>query len=129
MPGILEAVARGVLEHRRLALELGPTGAFPNLGGGRVVWVGVRGDTEALLRLQSSVEQAVQRAGFEAEPRTFRPHITLGRAKKGLAFSLPHNVAALDPVPVQVDRLTLMASDLKPGGAVYTSLGVAALYC
>lgn len=57
-------------------LRLAGAGAF-----GRAVWLGVHGDRSRLAELAASVQDAVQAAGVELEPRRWRPHLTVGRTR------------------------------------------------
>jgi 2'-5' RNA ligase len=50
----------------------------------RALWVGVE-ENPMLLRLQTKIEQLLQRAGLSPEARKFKPHITLARFKGGNA--------------------------------------------
>jgi len=77
---------------------------------------------EPLIRLQTKVEKAVQRAGQPAEGRKFRPHVTLARFKgaPGTKFGpylQRHGLFRCDPVAV--DRFQLISSKLTPNGPIY----------
>lgn len=107
-------------------LEVSGAGAFPNVRNPRVVWIGVAGDLEKLTVLQSSVEQAMNGIGFEPEDRKFAPHLTLGRIK--FVKSRDAWQRAFDTIKdvrlqeFDVAAVSLMKSDLKPSGAVYTEI-------
>ena len=118
------------------ALTLAGLGCFPSCARPRVVWVGITGDVAALAHLQARTEQIAQSAGFPAESRPYSPHITLARTGRqvtspqqrqlGAALTTfraapPLDLADLGTVHVQ--HLTLMQSDLRPTGSVYTPLG------
>lgn len=62
------------------ALDVGGVGAFPSLARPQVVWVGVR--APSLSALADAVETSCVAEGFAPEPRTFRPHVTLGRVRE-----------------------------------------------
>ncbi len=66
---------------RAFDLELGEMGAFPRPKSATVLWLGVAKDQARLGELAVEVEDAVQAAGFEAEERPFRPHLTLSRVR------------------------------------------------
>jgi 2'-5' RNA ligase len=108
-------------------LEVGGVGTFPSPKNARVVWVGVSGDVEKLARLQSSVEETISEIGFERDKRAFTPHLTLGRTK--YLRSRDTWLKALDEVKdirlsgFDVAAVSLMKSELKPSGAVYTEVG------
>lgn len=95
-------------------------GVFPERGSPRVLWLGLALDARAL-GLQQACERAAVDAGFAAEGRAFRPHLTLGRWRdRAPRPSLPD----VDLGETVLDRLVLFRSDLRPTGAVYTPLGV-----
>lgn len=117
------------MQHAPFALTLGGVGGFPNIRQPRVLWLGVGGDLAQLHALQAAVEGTVQRAGFAAEERPFAAHITLARAqrtasKEELRATGSHlaTYKATTPIPVYVDAVVHMRSDLRPSGAVYTLL-------
>ncbi len=58
------------------------TGSFPpGQSRMRVVWVGLEAGKE-LFSLQSELEEALSREGFEREERAFSPHLTIGRVRE-----------------------------------------------
>jgi RNA 2',3'-cyclic 3'-phosphodiesterase len=110
---------------RRIELVLRGLGCFPNARNPRVIWCGIEGETDSLLRLQHSVESACAQLGFAPEDRPFRPHLTLGRVqgRKNLQTLMDRVVAGNDlACTFQVDRFHIYKSSLKPQGAVYTIL-------
>ncbi len=92
-----------------------------------MVWVGVSGDVEKLSRLQASVEEAITGIGFERDERAFTPHLTAGRVK--YIRSRDQWLKALEEIKdvglpgFEVTAVSLMKSELKPSGAVYTEMG------
>ncbi|MDW8326895.1 MAG: RNA 2',3'-cyclic phosphodiesterase [Anaerolineales bacterium] len=112
-----------------LTFTLAGVGAFPNLTRPRVIWAGVAGDVAALKRLQTAVEAASVRLGFAPEAKPFNPHLTLGRVHRPLR---PQEHGRLAQVleqaqtppgePFTLDALSLMRSELRRGGALYTRL-------
>jgi RNA 2',3'-cyclic 3'-phosphodiesterase len=129
--GVVSEVVRkrAALEHN-MVLAPADTGVFPNTNRPRVLWVGLRGDIDALSRLQAAIEEDLETRGFPRESRPFRPHLTLGRVRQprgqipGLADALSRAAAEPDgELPLlTVDGLTLFRSDLTQHGAVYTRL-------
>jgi 2'-5' RNA ligase len=94
-------------------------GTFPGPGRPpRVLWLGIQLPSPAL-SLQAECEKAAVAVGFPAEERPFRGHLTLARFRERvLRPALP----PVDLGPVRLHTLALVRSDLRPGGAVYTSL-------
>lgn len=72
-----------------------------------------------LVALAAAVEAAAVRAGFPADERAFRPHLTLGRVRDR---SHPAVAAAgpLEPAPFRVAEVVLYRSELLPEGALHT---------
>lgn len=64
-------------------LFLHGAGCFGRNDAPRVLWAGVRGERDALHRLQAAVEKAMVAIGFPAEDRPYRPHVTLARQYQG----------------------------------------------
>lgn len=56
-------------------------GTFPRRGVPRVHWVGLKADP--LVRLRDLLDRELASEGFAAERRAFRPHLTIGRTKRG----------------------------------------------
>jgi 2'-5' RNA ligase len=104
-------------------------GAFPNLRRPRVLWVGLCG--EGLQEMSEAIETALIPLDFPPEEREFTPHLTLGRVRslRGWEHVLAR-VKEYEPTRFgesTVDQVTLYQSELRPDGAVYTSLGSAPL--
>ena len=82
-----------------------------------------------MLALQQSVERELEELGFASERRPFTPHLTLGRVRDGVRASQVRGVSeAIAATTVErraelpVREVSLMQSDLRPSGAVYTRL-------
>lgn len=124
---IINGLQRAVEGAEPFRLEVGGVGTFPSPKNARVVWVGISGDVAKLSRLQSSVEEAISGIGFERDKRAFTPHLTLGRIKN--IRSRDKWLKALDELKdirlsgFDVAAVSLMKSELKPSGAVYTEVG------
>jgi RNA 2',3'-cyclic 3'-phosphodiesterase len=112
-----------------VALEADRLGVFPNPLRPRVVWMGVAGEVEKLGRLQKAIEAGLTPLGFPPEARGFTPHLTLGRVteslqsrdRQTLTETLPR--LSLGPFPSwTATNLSLVRSELRPSGAVYTRL-------
>ena len=109
-----------------LRLEVEGVGTFPNPKNARVAWIGLSGDIEKLTTLQTLVEDSMARLGMEREDRPFTPHLTLGRIK--YIRSKEGWLNALDSIKdiklpgFDVTAVSLMKSELKRTGAVYTEI-------
>jgi len=120
---VAAALGRAAAGARALSLAVGGFGVFPDFRRPRVVWAGIAPEP-GLEILQHRVEQEVAPLGFPTEARPFRPHVTLGRARKE---ARPRDLAGLESALAQlefaqtavVSTLDLMQSTLRSGGAVY----------
>ena len=83
----------------RLRLEGG--GTFPAGRRARVLWTGIGGDVEVLVRLAAALASACKAAGLRSEDRPLAPHLTLAR------FSTP--------APVPQEALDLVAEAAAAG--------------
>jgi 2'-5' RNA ligase len=115
-------------------LALAGLGVFPDPRAPRVLWVGLDGDTPALLALQRRVEAAISPLGFPAEARPFSPHLTLarvaeyvGRDERGRIGAAVQTTRLAEGAPFIAGTLSVIRSDLLPGGAVYTPLHTVSL--
>lgn len=101
-------------------------GAFPDVKRPRVLWLGMDGDVDILIRLQKEVDAELHKYGFEKEDRPFRPHLTLARIKDprgliGLA-KIMEKRENYEAGSFSAAGLNLFKSELTPKGAVYTKL-------
>ncbi|HAA04117.1 MAG TPA: RNA 2',3'-cyclic phosphodiesterase [Syntrophobacteraceae bacterium] len=101
-------------------------GAFPSIKQMRVVWVGLQGAVEELLKLQKSVEEALVPLGFAPEDRPYRAHLTLGRVKGRRHLQLLQEAVlrrqGFQTEAFDVTEVVLYRSELRPEGARYTAL-------
>ncbi len=118
LPGLAAEVGRAVGPLAPVPLELGPVVAFPSARRPRVVALELR-PAEPLVRLAEAVERGVVAAGFEPEPRPFRPHLTLGRVR---GRSAPLDAEVPPHAASEVREVALLRSELRASGARYTPL-------
>lgn len=118
------------------ALALHQLGAFPNWRRPNIIWIDFAGETTRLENVQMLVEAAARSADFAAEDRAFTPHLTIGRVKKeasarersALGEVLQQEQSrstaqmAVPPARFTVDSIAFVQSDLRPSGAIYTTL-------
>ena len=114
--------------HAPFHVEVTGLGAFPNVRRPRVIWVGSEAPPNLAL-LQRAIEAETRALGYPAEDRPFSPHLTLGRISQNATPRDASAVAqALGKIEIRhlgcipVEKVHLFQSDLRPNGAVYTSL-------
>lgn len=101
-------------------LHLDQLGCFPNERRPRVIWVGVRGETEAATALKEAIDRMLLPLGWEPEERPFHPHLTLGRVKRHhRQIELPWGAPVVSR-RITVDAIHLVESQLRRDGPVYT---------
>jgi 2'-5' RNA ligase len=125
VPGLGSALRTEVAATAPFALTLGALDAFPSLRRPRAVFLHV-GPAEPLAALAAAVERAVVTAGFAPELRPFRPHLTLGRARRGRPAPVTASVTPPGDSPV-VAEIVLYQSRLGRSGATHTPLDRIAL--
>jgi RNA 2',3'-cyclic 3'-phosphodiesterase len=134
LPEMDAALREAVAGHPPFDLTVEGAGCFPNLRKPRVAWAGVGGDLDALHALRDAVERLIAPLGYPTEDRPFSPHLTLGRARQDTSrialSSLGEKIGQTKIGRLagwHVEGVSLMRSDLKPSGAVYTQVAYAAL--
>jgi RNA 2',3'-cyclic 3'-phosphodiesterase len=122
---MLEAEAN---RYHPFEMIIGGLGAFPNMRRPQVIWVGTNVPPE-LSALQKAIEAETRQLGYPTEERPYSPHLTLGRiTQSGRPEEIVQVAKALGEMQigelarVQVERIHLFHSDLRPTGTIYTSL-------
>lgn len=123
---VIEEASQGVISFQ---LKVGGLGAFPNLRQPRVLWLGIGGEVDKLVALQQRIDSGLAPLGFDQETRPFSPHLTLARLREGTSPQDRRDFGELvmkTPLEfnyeVTVNSLSLIRSQLLPGGAVYSCL-------
>ena len=102
------------------------TGVFPNVKRPRVLWAGLKGDTQVLLSLWGKLDKNLDKAGFPSENRPFKAHLTIARIKQAVntkkLVEMMEKIAKSESGIFTADKITLYQSRLKPSGPVYTRL-------
>ena len=121
---VLEAAVRetaGVTEP--FDITIGGAGVFPPVGRPRALWLGIRDGVDSLAALAARLNERLVAAGWPADDRPFRAHLTLARAdgvRAGSATAAALRAAADDlAVSSVVDRLVLFESVTGGGPARY----------
>jgi 2'-5' RNA ligase len=113
-------------------LQFAGLGSFPNTHRPRVIWTGVHGQTTPLKKLHQTLEERLKIISFLPDNRPYAPHLTLGRVQKQITSrqlkKLAESLQKIQPevgllASMDVTAVSLMQSELKPSGAVYTCLG------
>lgn len=119
IPDIVSAM-RKASERLPISLKVGGVGGFPSQGSARVIWVGASDEQQRLEGVFAEIEKGAAKCGFPREKRRFRPHITIGRSKRGVRLPAELPASAEGLAALEVVEVALFSSELGPGGARYT---------
>jgi RNA 2',3'-cyclic 3'-phosphodiesterase len=137
-PKLIDAIGQRLTEDTKLVrnfvLKTGGVGFFPNANRMRVFWLGLEGQTDVLLTLQSKIEDSMARLRFPKEGRLFTAHLTLARIREECGAAERQRFAELagkTPFTLSytwcVDSVSLVRSQLTPRGPIYTRLFASSL--
>jgi RNA 2',3'-cyclic 3'-phosphodiesterase len=130
LPALREKVERVARRGRPFRLTIGPPGCFGSKRSPRVVWLGIADGAGELASLARGFEEVAVELGFEPEGRPWSAHLTLARADGGgPAPGWEEDLAScgLTGLGEDVDHVSLLESQIRPGGAVYAPLWEARL--
>lgn len=122
-----KAVERAAVGISPFEVEVSGAGCFPSPRSPRVLWVGLSRIPDELRKLYASLEEELEQIGFEREKRRLSPHLTIGRIREPrnaqlIAEGLTE--AGFDHEAFVATEVTVMRSDLKPTGSIYTPQAV-----
>jgi 2'-5' RNA ligase len=123
---VAEAVRRASAGQESFRIEIDGGGSFPNPRRPRTLWLAVTAGTQELAALASAVNRELVTAGWPADERPFRVHLTLARSD-GIAAGADvarRLAAAAAGIHVRsgADRLVLFESITGGGPARYEPL-------
>jgi RNA 2',3'-cyclic 3'-phosphodiesterase len=127
--GRVEALTRAAIRATTSAqgfdISIEGAGAFPARGLPRVLWLGVVDPSGGLARLQSRFEDECAIEGFAREERPFHPHLTIARLRTpegARRLAELHQQAGFEAARFAAVELTLVRSELGPGGSRYRAI-------
>jgi len=109
---------------RPFGLSLGRIGVFAKPRDPRVLWVGVGGQTAALIALKKRLDDELRPLGWEPEKRRYTPHLTIGYVQDKQAVSqarIPYN-SPVSEAAWPVNKLHLFRSQKTKKGFRYTKI-------
>jgi len=116
---VVDSIAQRIDPGSSFDIALGELGTFRRGRLARVVWLGVREGAESLRALAGRLETECRAAGLEPEPRAFKAHLTLARARARDGAELPELSALPELESWRATELVLYSSHLGRGGAVH----------
>jgi 2'-5' RNA ligase len=133
LPRITQAIESSTNGTAPIPLRTEGLGAFPNTRRPQVVWVGVSGDMTRLTALQKRIDSNLTPLGFTPEARPFTAHLTLARMREQVTPEEREKLGRLlvashfEASAFIVEGVSLMRSELRKEGAVYTRLSLSQL--
>ena len=126
--GPIQDVVKDVCQgYRPFSIAIKGIGLFGSRRNPRVLWIGLDGAIDRMACFRDDLQKGLRPFGIKEETRRFKPHLTLGRFRKGAKtgthlddlLSKYHDLTSPECI---IEELVLFKSDLKPGGAVYSKL-------
>jgi 2'-5' RNA ligase len=126
-----DALRSAAVAGRPFDISIGGAGTFPPAGRPRALWLGLRQGEAELTALAGRVDETLTKAGWDLDPRPFRPHLTLARsdgvpAGSAIGERLVAAAADLD-VGFRAESIGLFESLTGGGPARYVPLEMARL--
>ena len=126
VPTVAAAVDAAAAGTPAVRVAIGGAGAFPSPARPRTLWLGVTDGAGGLDGIARRLDRELTTAGWPADARPFRPHLTLARAdgrREGplVARRLADRAADVD-IPFDADRVVLFESVTGGGPARYVPL-------
>ena len=118
---VLKRISGIIPESGPISLAYSYIDAFPDFKRPRVLVIRFN-HSEELLLLKEKIEEELSLLGINLETRTFKPHITIGRVKKG--FVQTGKAVKIDKNVFQINSIAVVKSELRKEGAEYNNLGV-----
>lgn len=122
-----------------IEIPLGTLGAFPRLQAPRALWIGPpstwdsQDEAKRALDLAARIDAACDAFAVPRDAHPWRPHVTVARVREGerdagrvletsRLMARTHDIGIL-----RVAEISLMKSDMRPDGPVYTPLWTVAV--
>ena len=124
---MIESIREIVHQTPSFSLRVRGMGVFPHPRNPRVIWMGLEDGRDVIQPFQRQMEMAFGKIGFEPEKRRFQPHLTLGRVNSSRGrdelMGGMEKYKEQEFGELEVNRVILFKSDLRPSGPIYTPLG------
>jgi len=123
---IIRAMKETAIVCAPFTLSAGGLGVFPGIKKARVIWAGVKGQTDHLEKVQILLEKHLDQRGVKGPGTPFSPHFSLGRFKEKMErralANMIQNFQQCASDPFQINQMVLFKSYLSHSGAVHTPL-------
>ena len=121
--GVIDQVTQ---THTALELMAGNIGAFPNHQRPRILWVGIRDESDRLTAIKKDLDSGLAKLGVPIDKRSYHPHLTIARLRQRRLS--PEHIQTLKEIgpniPISemtfpVKSIALVQSILGPTGSEY----------
>lgn len=110
-------------EYKTQNLQITGFGFFFRFKEPKILWAGLNFSDELKLIAQR-LDDYFSRFGIKKENRVFKPHLTLMRIKNNPGDNFIHKFknSKFESINFQSNSISLIKSELKPSGSVYTEI-------
>lgn len=110
-------------EYNQMNLSFNRFGMFYRNRQPKIFWLGAEKNNE-LNNLQKSIDEYCELFNFERDKRSFHPHLTLLRIKgyENIRQLEKMKQTQIAPLTFTAKTISLMKSELQPGGSVYSTI-------
>ena len=127
VPGVCRLVSDTVAEFGSFELSVKGLGCFPKPEKPRVMWMGIESGGEELTSLNERLSTALETMRFPRERNDYRPHLTLGRIRRGGRWNPSLTLAVekgqdLVGGTMVVNEVVVYSSYLDRTGPTYTAM-------
>ena len=123
VPQVCDVIRSVCSPHEPFELRFSGAGGLPTTQRARVVYAGVEDPSGKLTEIVMKLEEKLAELGFKPEPRDYKPHLTLGRAKSRRAnddvIERLEKEAETALGSMWVNEIRMIASFLDKGGPTY----------
>lgn len=123
---VCRAIDSSVKEFTPITLYAGGVGVFPRIRRPKILWTGILGQTDVLVKMHNAIDAGLSILGFTKEERPFTGHLTLGRFKGNpdseLLIDVMKTYSDMVSDEFLVNAVSVYQSDLKSSGPIYTNL-------
>ena len=124
LSAIKGAVRVAALQNSGFTARLAGTGAFPQRGDPRILWIGLE-PPAAAVKLTRAIDSVCAKLGFEREKRKFSPHLTIARLREPAAsreLAAAHRLSAFESTVFPIKEIAIYESKLLHSGSIYSRL-------
>ena len=125
----VSAMKKTVEKFEPFEIEIEGIGVFPSEKYMRVIWLGIKTGREQLIALAELLDHELATNGLGHADRRFEPHLTIARVKFGKnkerLLKILQKLKDINLGTLHIDKLRLVKSELRIGGAIHTEIASA----